>query len=452
MSTRTGIPHLLALRDELNTAIDGLVASSAPLPALDDLAAPVSAPSPAAMEVLAMAKEMTALLQGTAAAVDKAFSVHIPSCLRVAVEAHVVEALEAARKEGKTALHVDEIAKWSAINSAKLARVLRLLAANHFFVEIEPDTFALNRCALSLGTGKTVEELKNTKDIFSNTDGLAALVCHTADDVMKGAAHLADVLFDPSTANSYSPAECATPRAWGVDEPIWEYWARPGHEHMLSRFGTAMRGMVLMSGGNGALNGFPFQDLPDCALIVDVGGGVGTTLLDIAQVAPQARLILQDRKEVIEGEALKLWEKAAPGDLKSGRVQLMPHDFFTAQPVKGADVYFMRTVIHDWADDLSLQILNHLSAAAAPHSRLILCEQSYSYLPTLTTPKKRVVNPFPYSMDLQMLSAINAMERTKEQYAALGRKAGWVLRKVWETGEGGKDGLFRQYEFALAEK
>lgn len=51
-----------------------------------------------------------------------------------------------------------------------------------------------------------------------------------------------------------------------------------------------------------------------------------------------------------------------------------------------------------------------------------------------------------------MLMEINGQERTKEQYEQLGRKAGWELVKVWKTGEGGKDGHHRFYEFKLAEE
>jgi hypothetical protein len=39
------------------------------------------------------------------------------------------------------------------------ARVLRLLATNHIFIEVTPDVFANNRLSSVLDTGKSVEEL-----------------------------------------------------------------------------------------------------------------------------------------------------------------------------------------------------------------------------------------------------------------------------------------------------
>ena len=39
------------------------------------------------------------------------------------------------------------------------ARILRLLATNHIFIEVSPDVFANNRLSSTLDTGKSVEEL-----------------------------------------------------------------------------------------------------------------------------------------------------------------------------------------------------------------------------------------------------------------------------------------------------
>jgi len=57
----------------------------------------------------------------------------------------------------------------------------------------------------------------------------------------------------------------------------------------------------------------------------------------------------------------------------------------------------------------------------------------------------------PYFMDLQMMVAVNALERTQPQYEALAAKAGWKLEKVWKTGKDGQgDGTYRHYEFRLS--
>ncbi|KAK7976199.1 hypothetical protein PG989_014662 [Apiospora arundinis] len=52
------------------------------------------------------------------------------------------------------------------------------------------------------------------------------------------------------------------------------------------------------------------------------------------------QLVLQELPEVIAAATAK-------GVGADGRIKLQTHDFFTPQPVKGARVYFMRTILHD---------------------------------------------------------------------------------------------------------
>lgn len=81
-------------------------------------------------------------------------------------------------------------------------------------------------------------------------------------------------------------------------------------------------------------------DSPGC-LVVDVGGGQGAVSQNLAASTRHLRFVVQDSAAVTNsGEA------ALPEDLKE-RIDFMPHDFFTEQPVKGADVYFMRWVLHN---------------------------------------------------------------------------------------------------------
>jgi len=43
---------------------------------------------------------------------------------------------------------------------------------------------------------------------------------------------------------------------------------------------------------------FPFPELTEDALIVDVGGGIGSTTLRLAERFPKLRFIIQDREPV----------------------------------------------------------------------------------------------------------------------------------------------------------
>lgn len=71
---------------------------------------------------------------------------------------------------------------------------------------------------------------------------------------------------------------------------------------------------------------------------------IGSFSLQLAQLYPQLRFIVQDQAAMVE-QGLSIWEKKLPTALESGRAQFMEHDFFTPNPVKEADIYWMRNVL-----------------------------------------------------------------------------------------------------------
>lgn len=104
------------------------------------------------------------------------------------------------------------------------------------------------------------------------------------------------------------------------------------------------------------------------AIVVDVGGGHGAVPKALAPATKNIRFVVQDfEDEVAYGR------KILPEDLK-GRVEFMQHDSFTEQPVKGASVYFMRWILHDWSDKYAIRILKALAPAMKFGSRVVLAE------------------------------------------------------------------------------
>lgn len=99
-------------------------------------------------------------------------------------------------------------------------------------------------------------------------------------------------------------------------------------------------------------------------LLVDVGGAKGTVAIEIARFAPEIKIVVQDKPEVIKGTTV-------PEDLQA-RVQLMGYDFFTEQPVKGADIYLIRNVLHDWSDKYAAKILGNLIPALKKGARILV--------------------------------------------------------------------------------
>lgn len=128
---------------------------------------------------------------------------------------------------------------------------------------------------------------------------------------------------------------------------------------------------------------------------MDVGGGIGAQSLTLAKNCADLRFIIQDRPGVVQA-AEKIWDEELPGARAVARVkmqgivipttvaeymltQYIAHDFFTAQPMKNADVFLLRMILHDWPDAECLTILQYLRAAAQPSTQLVVVDNIMAY-------------------------------------------------------------------------
>ena len=112
---------------------------------------------------------------------------------------------------------------------------------------------------------------------------------------------------------------------------------------------------------------FPWHDMA-VKTFVDVGGSHGSIDMALTRVLPGIHCIVQDAPQVISKAQPKL-----PAELVD-RVEFMPYDFFTEQPIKGADVYFFRWIFHDWPDKYCIKILKNLIPALKHGARIIINE------------------------------------------------------------------------------
>ncbi|KAA1468515.1 S-adenosyl-L-methionine-dependent methyltransferase, partial [Dentipellis sp. KUC8613] len=386
------------------------------------------------------------------------FSYHVPAALRVAVEAHVTEFL---RDAGNGGAHVKDIAKATNIDPYKLARVLRLLATHHVFVEVAPDIFTNNRISSFLDSGKSVEALvAHPAQMYDGTSGITALVGHFGDESFKSSAYLPDVILDPVTSHSYDPKKAAINKAFNTDLDYFSWYEAPGNESRLIRFGHAMNGSKAFTSNNAIVGGFDWNGLKEGALIVDVGGGVGAQCLALAENFSHLRFIVQDRPAVVpEGE--KEWLFLF---FDNTRLQLsLAYDFMDQeQPVKDADVFIIRGILHDWADEYCVKILRNLREAAAQNTRLLIVEHIISYAckdeaandipgvekpppPAPLLPNWGQASAISYLGDLHMLALLNGQERTATHLRNLLDQTGWKLAEV-RSGPG----LVHLFQHAIA--
>ncbi|EKM53088.1 uncharacterized protein PHACADRAFT_210808 [Phanerochaete carnosa HHB-10118-sp] len=190
--------------------------------------------------------------------------------------------------------------------------------------------------------------------------------------------------------------------AFGTRLRYFEWLERGENVFRLRRFGKAMTGTEKWEVPGSIVGGFPWHELPPRSVVVDVGGGIGSTSMLLANAFPHLRFVIQDRPPVVEmGTAA--WRSRYPELLDSGRATFQAHDFFKPQPAlplailasegqsdsmtesntKAPDagdvevrpaVFLMRVITHDWPDSYIIRILLRLRQAAGPNTRLLLAD------------------------------------------------------------------------------
>ncbi len=153
--------------------------------------------------------------------------------------------------------------------------------------------------------------------------------------------------------------------------------------------------------------------------LVDVGGGVGSTLAAILRANPRIQGVLFDLPHVIERGRDYLAEQGV-----AARCRTETGSFFDAIP-SGADAYFIKHIIHDWDDEDCVRILANCKAAMSDHANLLVCEK---VVPPGNEPSVAK------TIDLVMLVLTDGgRERTEEEFRDLFARAGLRLARVVPT-------------------
>ncbi|KAJ3793617.1 S-adenosyl-L-methionine-dependent methyltransferase [Lentinula aff. detonsa] len=410
--------------------------------------------NPAAFEAtniaVAAALQLVAHLMPPTTSLAHAACGHYKSaCLRICAESNIAEIL---RESGSQGLHLDSIAKQSGIERNKLSLVLRYLATHNIFREVIPDVFTHTRISSVMDTGKSLKELQASPDTkHDNTLGLAALVEYVVDEVAKSSAYGYETIKDPITGPSREPHHTPLNRAFGTTLPTYDWYELPENAYRLRRFGAAMKGMSALQPSDVILGAYDWSSLEKGALVVDVGGGIGTSTLALYNAFPQFKYIVQDRPPIIT-QAIEACKKENPKALESGCVKFQVHDFFMPQQ-QSATVFLLKLILHDYSDANAFKILSALRMAATPSTILLSIDSLMAYachvpdshvaVPGATAPEAPApllanwgpVADNSYIPDLTMFFAVGGQERTLGHAKSLLEKSGWKLIRV-NRGEG----------------
>jgi hypothetical protein len=169
--------------------------------------------------------------------------------------------------------------------------------------------------------------------------------------------------------------------------------------------------------------------------LVDIGGGVGHDVLAFREKFPdiQGKLIFEDLPSVVESGVSK--------GLPSG-VEGVGHDFFKPQPasVKGAKIYYMRTVLHDWPDKQARTIIKSIRDVMLEDSMLLINENA---LP------EENVSLYQAELDMSMMVCFSSLDRTEKHFKQLLESEGFRLAQVYKP-QVMTPGAGTVFEFVLA--
>ncbi|KAL9241031.1 hypothetical protein vseg_015191 [Gypsophila vaccaria] len=150
-----------------------------------------------------------------------------------------------------------------------------------------------------------------------------------------------------------------------------------------------------------------YDGFKDVQLLVEVGGGLGHTIRAILSKYPSIKGINFDLPHVIIN--------APP----SSGLQHISGDMF--EKIPQGDAILLKWIIHNWSDDLCVKLLKNCYTTLPMNGKVIIIEGML-----LETPQTTDFEKVTSQLDLFMMTMHTGMERTKEEYVALAKAAGFT--------------------------
>jgi len=280
----------------------------------------------------------------------------------------------------------DELAKVVGAHPRSLFRVLRALAALGFFTQDASDRFGLTP--------------KSRPLLSDDPNSLRPQIVFFGEHRYRAAGAL---------LHTVRTGETSFDHLYGMGH--FDYLAKNPEAN--ATFNAAMA-----SGLRQSENPLDRYDLSGRRLVVDVGGGRGDQIVSILRANSNLKGILFDLPQVASDARAYLKDSGV-----ADRCELKTGSAFESIP-RGADVYVMSRVLHDWADDKAALLLANCRKAISDDGILLVRD---SVLPESDAASQAK------QMDLTMLIMTGGMERSKDEWRSLLRATGFDLANVRRT-------------------
>lgn len=292
---------------------------------------------------------------------------------------YVVNKLEIADLLDEGPKGVEELAHQAGCDAGFLERVMHMLASNGIFEEAEAHVYGNNEASALLMRGHP-SSLKSIAEFYG--EEVHRSVDAMLDGVQKG--------------------KTAFNLVYG--QPVFPYFKE--NPDRMKLFQTAMREKskaVIES----AIEVYPFGKYEK---VCDIGGGNGAFLRAITGRFPGVKGVLLELPEVVAQV------KGAPFECVAG-------DFFTSIP-EGCDLYFMKSILHDWNDENAKLIVRNCAKAMKEGSRLLIID-------AVLMPGDSSI--YANAMDIVMMTVAGGKERYLSEFEALLKEEGLEVEAVYKT-------------------
>ncbi len=222
-----------------------------------------------------------------------------------------------------------ELAAASGLHETHVCKLLRFAMAQRIFCEPRPGIVAHSAASRAL----------------AENQGLHNWLRFSTDDLWHAAYHTSSAM--AKYPGSEEPNETDFAMSNQSDKSMFGFFTE--NPECLQRFATVMCFFIERPGlaPRHVVDNYPWGDINKGSTVVDVGGSHGIIYIELARRYSHIQFVVQDLDEPVIRDA----ERQRPVDV-ADRVQYMVHDFFTEQPVRGADVYFLRAVLRSWSNTL----------------------------------------------------------------------------------------------------
>jgi len=293
---------------------------------------------------------------------------------------HVVATLRIANHIAAGKTEIGQLATAAGADSDSLNRVMRHLVSKGLFEEPARGRFQLNDAARAL--------LEDSIHLGLDLDGIGGRMAHAWGTLL-------------SAVRTGKPAYHEV-----FGRGFWD--DLDAHPDIATSF-DALMGAV----GHGTPDPNVLVDPADWAsvrTVVDVGGGAGWLLAEVLRAHPHVRGTLVELPRPVARSA-EVFRDAGVAD----RVTAVAQSFFDPLP-GGADLYILKSVIHDWPDREATAILKRCAEAARPSGRVVVF--------TGAGPGEEA------SPELLMMVLVGGKARTLDEFREMARQGGLEVRAV----------------------